>query len=417
MNAHKTIWQIIGPVIVAVALVAVVFIVPQGFGNVSKQTEQKAAVSLSTNVFKGNKIKSQAIDDGYVPFIGSSELSRMDPLHPSVLAAKYHRSYQPFLLGKPGTQSLVHYFALSGVMRHLKNRKVVFIVSPQWFTKQGQMPTAFDYYYSPLETIHWLTHAHDSVATRYAAQRLLTMPSASSDRIMKAAITNVAAGKAITSGQRTYLTTKEKLLVNADDLYSRLVSGRRLRHIQQAEQQLPAHDSTAQLTKVANRLGAQATGNNRFGVKDSFYNLRLRGHNVQNLRQAERNFNYTQSPEYSDMELLLSQFAKYHVQVMVVIPPVNHKWAKYTGLSDKMYAQTDRKIKTQLQSQGFTHIVDLTHDGGQKYFMEDTIHLGWRGWLKMDQQVKPFLSRKQSPAHYRIQNRFFSRTWQLAQNK
>jgi D-alanine transfer protein len=49
--------------------------------------------------------------------------------------------------------------------------------------------------------------------------------------------------------------------------------------------------------------------------------------------------------------------------------------------------------------------------------MEDTIHLGWRGWLKMDQQVKPFLSRKQPAAHYRIQNRFFSRTWQLAQNK
>jgi hypothetical protein len=41
MNAHKTIWQIIGPVIVAVALVAVVFIVPRGFGSVSKQTEQR----------------------------------------------------------------------------------------------------------------------------------------------------------------------------------------------------------------------------------------------------------------------------------------------------------------------------------------------------------------------------------------
>lgn len=414
MNLKKGLWKILGPVIAAFVLVLAVLFFPQGFGNVSSKTEQRAAVSLSNNIFKGNKIKSQAIRHGYVPFIGSSELARMDPMHPSSLAMKYHRGYKPFLLGKPGTQSIVHFFAMQGMMSELRNRKLVFVVSPQWFTKQGQMPEAFDYYYSPLETIDWVIHANNTVANRYAAKRLLTMPSASSSAVMKSAVTNIAAGKPITKSQRFYLGMEEKLLGNEDGLFSRFISGHRLDMIKNDQKQLPDKYNKSKLYQISSRLAAKDTDNNRFNIKNSFYNLRLRGRTVKNLKGAEASFNYTKSPEYSDLELMLNQFNRYHINVLFVIPPVNQKWAKYTGLSQKMYEKTDRKIVYQLHQQGFYHIADLTNDGGKKYFMEDTIHLGWNGWLKVDDSVDPFLTKKQAPYHYHIDNRFFSKKWQMS---
>lgn len=75
------------------------------------------------------------------------------------------------------------------------------------------------------------------------------------------------------------------------------------------------------------------------------------------------------------------------------------------------HAQTIRskKIRYQLQSQGFNHIADLSKDGDVPYFMTDTIHPGWRGWLKIDRAVDPFLTKQVNPPHYHIDNRFYSK--------
>ena len=69
------------------------------------------------------------------------------------------------------------------------------------------------------------------------------------------------------------------------------------------------------------------------------------------------------------------------------------------------------KIKYQLQSQGFTHIADLSEEGDKSYFMQDTIHLGWNGWLAMDKYVNPFLSNKQTTPTYTINDKFLDKTW------
>lgn len=77
----------------------------------------------------------------------------------------------------------------------------------------------------------------------------------------------------------------------------------------------------------------------------------------------------------------------------------------------RMYYQTVDKIKFQLQEQGFTNILDLSHDGNKPSFMEDTIHIGWAGWVKVDQVVNQFVSNKQSQPHYQINDKFLSKLW------
>ena len=197
MSNKRRLWQIFGPVLCAFILLIIVFLIPWE-RTFSKDSIFQAANSQTTTVFKGVKMKQEAYEDGYVPFYGSSELSRMDPLHPSVIAEKYKRNYRPFLLGGPGSQSLAQFVGMQGTSEQLKNKKAVVIISPQWFTKQGQNPQAFSLYYSPLQTTMFLLKAKNNKADRYAAQRLLDMPDIKAG-IIKSGLKKIAAGKKLTS--------------------------------------------------------------------------------------------------------------------------------------------------------------------------------------------------------------------------
>ncbi|GAJ26001.1 poly(glycerophosphate chain) D-alanine transfer protein DltD [Liquorilactobacillus sucicola DSM 21376 = JCM 15457] len=415
MNVFKKLFQIFGPIALAALILFVFLISPFGVKKISQTTIQKAALSQSPNIFKGSAVKEAAMSQNYVPFFGSSELSRMDALHPSVLAQKYQRNYRPFLLGSPGTQSLTHYWGMQGISKQLTNKKAVFIISPQWFVKKGIDPNAFSFYYSNLQTVEWLRHARDTRMDRYAASRLLNMPSARSSETLERCILRVAAGQKLTSNEKTYLDLKYNMLKHEDQMFSMLMLKDRRSLIEEGEKQLPDEYNVAKLSQVAENLGHKNTTNNRFNVDNNFWNKRLKK-NYQKLRNEQSNFSYLKSVEYSDFQLVLNQFAKQHTDVLFIIPPINQKWADYTGLSMNMIHQFNHKIKHQLNSQGFDNVVDLSDDGASPYFMQDTIHLGWKGWLKVDQHVNPFLSQKQRTPVYKINNYFYTKSWQQREN-
>nr|WP_263848898.1 D-alanyl-lipoteichoic acid biosynthesis protein DltD [Lacticaseibacillus thailandensis] len=194
--------------------------------------------------------------------------------------------------------------------------------------------------------------------------------------------------------------------------FSRFQLRDNLPRITRAARQLPARDQATVLARRADALGRKGTRGNALGIDQHFFRQRLGHGELAKLRGSQRDFDYRQSPEYSDLQLVLQQFAQHHTQVLFIIPPVNGRWAQYTGLSAAMMQQTVGKIKYQLGTQGFTHILDLSRDGHQRYFMQDTIHLGWRGWLRVDGAVKPFLTKHQAPDQYHLDNRFYTRTWQ-----
>ena len=415
MSVAKRLFKIFGPIILAAALLLAVLLSPFSFGlnHVSKATEKKAAVSLSATVLKGRQVKRAALDDGYVPFFGSSEWSRFDPMHPSVLADKYQRNYRPFLLGARGTQSLTQYFVMQGVKKQLTNKKAVFVISPQWFVPKGTRSDAFTYYYSPLQTTDWLQTEHNTAMDRYAAKRLLQMPSGSSDKVLAGALARVAAGFKPTSAQMAYINYKARVLGREDEFFSHIgISNKNLTTVEKQESYLPTTYNYNNLDKLAGQIGKQQTTSNSLEISNKFWNTQLK-RNYKRLKNSQTKLDYTKSPEFADFQLVLNQFAKTHTDVMFIIPPINQRWSDYTGLSMSMIAQFDKKIRYQLTSQGFNNIIDLSKDGGQDYFMTDTIHLGWRGWLAVDQQLNPFLSKQsKTTPKYHINDAFYTKTWQ-----
>ena len=61
----------------------------------------------------------------------------MDAYHPSNYFKVNPAGFTPYLIGIGGTQSLAHILNMTSTMDELEGKKVVFVLSPQWFTKTG----------------------------------------------------------------------------------------------------------------------------------------------------------------------------------------------------------------------------------------------------------------------------------------
>lgn len=407
----KVLWGL-GPLLVACILVGCIFFSPIPIRNANDEMLDKAASSMSREMIKGNFIKNSALQhEKYVPFFGSSELSRISAFHPSALAEKYQRGYEPFLLGAPGSQSLTHYAMLQSFGDSIDNRKVVFVISPQWFVREGVTASYYNAYFSPQQTYQWLSKLDDiSPSEQYYAKRLLAYPVVRHHDITADLLRQIADKRKLSKRQLDFVMLAKRFYDREDELFSKWDILSRQDQIHHAAKRLPREYNFDELDILAYHIGEERVGNTPFGLDRSFYRKRVEPE-LNKLKGSQKNFDYRFSPEYSDFELVLETLAEHHMDALFIIPPVNKAWSEYTGLSQTMMEQCGKKLEYQLKSQGFHHIANFIDKNDEPYFMQDTIHLGWRGWLACDQYIQPFLMEKQPTPTYHINPYFYSHEW------
>jgi len=410
----KRLWLIFGPVLLAVIGVFLVVFVFDFSPKMSYQTEKKLAFSTDASVFKSATVKQELLDDKehrFVPFFGSSEWKRYDSFHPAVLAEKYDRSYRPLLLGQAGAASLSQYYGMQQISKQMENKQAVFVISPQWFRPNGYSSAAFKEYFSTSQALYFLKSATKSETDKFAARRFIQVIPESPLRGMMEKIAN---GEDLTGFDKTLINTQLKLQVKEDAFFSKWQTNNSYEaDITKNMEKLPDKFNRKELTKLADEAGKKGTVNNHFGIKNSFFSSRLgNGLRLKKLKGSQKNLNYTCSPEYADFQLALQQFNKTNTDVLFIIPPVNKKWSDYTGLNIDLYNKSVQKIKTQLNEQGFHNIADLSRRGNEPYFMQDTIHIGWNGWLASDDAINKFLTEPIKPFKYKMDdNKFLSKEW------
>ena len=375
--------------------------------------EKYSAASISAESFKERSQKVRALTDPdmrFVPFFGSSEWMRFDSMHPAVLAEKYDRSYRPYFMGQAGAATLSQYFGIQQITSELENKQAVFVISPQWFTKEDHDPTIFQTYFNNDQLTAFLENQSGDAASQYAANRLLKQNPGVS---MKSIVEKLAKGEKLSEFDQSMINISSQLNEKQSALFGQFSIRGRLRYKDNVEKylsSLPDQFSYEELENIARKDAEENTTNNDLGVENHFYNTKLKK-DWKKWEGSQKNFNFLKSPEYNDLQLVLDQFAKSKVNVIFVFQPVNKKWMNYTGLSEEMYQHTVEKIRYQLESQGFTNIADFSKNGGDPYFVKDTIHIGWLGWLAFDKVVNPFLSNPTTAPDYQMNDRFFSKDW------
>lgn len=410
----KKLFFAFGPLIIAVIIVGIIFLTPADSAIKNKKVLEQASSSMSDTVIQGRTLTKSALQQAeYIPFFGSSELSRFSPFHPSVLSYKYDRDYTPFLIGAPGTQSLMHYGIMNSNQQALMHKKMVFIISPQWFVEKGVKEDYFAAHFSKLQLYHWMMHTKNVTAyEQYYAKRLLQFENIQNSPAMKENLQQIMQGTALSKKQARDLKLEYRLLNREDRIFGtiNMLTSNNLSKIHDFENVLPKEANQKEWLSLANELGAKETSSNDLGISNTFYDKNLKGH-VEKLKGKQKELDYTKGPEFADFQLVLNQIATQQADVLFIIPPINEKWSDYTGLSQEMIQQFATKITTQLNDQGFKHVADFTTKSAEPYFMQDTIHLGWRGWIDVDEALQSFMKDTAKP-HYQMDNKYLSEAWQ-----
>lgn len=409
----KRLWLIFGPVFVAGLLVCLLICFYPSSPSHNLMEEKYSAASISAESFKERSQKVRALTDPdmrFIPFLGSSEWIRFDSMHPGVLAEKYNRSYRPYFMGQAGAASLSQYFGLQQITSELENKQAVFVISPQWFTKEEHDAPTFQSFFNNDQLTAFLENQSGDLAAQYAATRLLKK----NPRVpMKRIVEKLAKNEQLSDFDQTMVNLSAEFNERQAALFGQFSIHGRLKykdHIEKYLSSLPEQFSYEELENIARKDAEENTTNNDLGMDNHFYTTQLKK-DLKNLEGYQKNYNFLQSTEYNDLQLVLDQFAKSKVNVLFVFQPVNKKWMNYTGLNEEMYQHSIEKIRYQLESQGFTNIADFSKNGGDPYFVKDTIHIGWLGWLAFDKVVNPFLSNPTTAPSYQMNDRFFSQDW------
>ena len=375
--------------------------------------EKYSAASVSAESFKERSQKVRALTDPdmrFVPFLGSSEWIRFDSMHPAVLAEKYSRPYRPYFLGQAGAASLNQYFGLQQILPEIEGKQAVFVISPQWFTEEDYEPAFFQNYFNNDQLTAFLENQSGDIAAKHAAKRLLKQNPGVS---MKGIVEKLSKGEELSEIDHAIIKAFARFNERQASLFGQFSIRGKLKykeHVENYLKDLPDQFSYEELEKIARKDAEANTSNNDMGIENQFYKTQVKDY-LEKYKGYQKNYNFLKSSEYNDLQLVLDQFAKSKVNVLFVFQPVNKKWMDYTGLSEEMYQHSVEKIRYQLESQGFTNIADFSKNGDEPYFVKDTIHIGWLGWLAFDKVVNPFLSNPTTAPIYQMNDRFFSQDW------
>ncbi|WP_416825583.1 D-alanyl-lipoteichoic acid biosynthesis protein DltD [Ectobacillus polymachus] len=385
-----------GPILLAFLIFCILLFLPNSFllSLLNDKKLEDAATSLNPNVFQGIDLQKKMLEDPkYLPMYGSSELSRLDVYHPSNYFRVNPDGFTPFLIGRGGTQSLTHFLSLAANADQLEGKKIVFVLSPQWFVAEGLNEEHFAPNFSSIQAYDFLfNQTIDPALKKQAAERLLTFDVVKKDKLL----TTMLDGIVYTDSAHTWKAQAAKplaymyrsILQRKDFILSLVtVYGRKPNtdpHLKNL--------TWDQLEHRADQTGKNDSKSNTYGIDDSYYNDKI-SQKLAALKGYRANESYDVSPEYNDLQMVLDLLKQKHAQALFISVPVNGPWYDYAGFPQERRQSYYKKVTNQIEQSGFT-VADFSDHEYDKYFMKDTIHVGWKGWIYIDEAIKQFYDGK-----------------------
>jgi D-alanine transfer protein len=328
-------------------------------------------------------VAAQMPSDG-VLFFGSSEF---DPgyndfeWHPTEFFTNHNIGYEPVMVGRPGTQSLLNAINAGALANKTANKKVVFVVSPWWFSTPDNDPSAFKSLFS------W-----------EAYKEFMENPDISNDVKEEVKSRCVSLGED-ESHADAYLPTNIADDINGawysilDDLSVR----QNLADVRATGKPDPAASIPLDTDpdwqgwmQQATAFAGTVANNNDFGMFNRSWDD-IKGGGLATYDGGVINGFPVDSHEYEDMNTFLDVCQQTGLDPLVVILPVNGLYYNSLGMSavDRdNYYQTMRDI---CADHGVS-VADFSDKEDEKYFLSDLTHPGWRGWIYIEEAVYDFLN-------------------------
>lgn len=352
-----------------------------------KVNDNSIRYSTSYEKYKSRDILTSNITPNTLVLMGSSELVATinEDYHPNKVFN--YNDFNIMQIGTSYSQNIIQATTLGSIEGSMSKRKVAIVESIQWFEKGGTQQDAFLNKASQNHIFHMLENEKISKETK---EKLI-------NRIIEITKGNKQQNDIYKKYKSYFIDGKgtivDKQLMELDDaIYSFKLKRKFYENHAKADYPLLG-DKTPdynweQMTDQFVAEVKKKTDNNDYAVDDKYYNTYLRDRYV-SLKDAYKDLNYLESPEYSDMELFLTVAKELGIEVEVIILPVNGKWNDYTGVSREMREETYKKIANVAKSHGAT-VLNYGNREYEDYFLFDVMHVGVKGWMEVEKELYKF---------------------------
>lgn len=352
------------------------------------------------------KGKINKVSGTQIVCLGSSEFDhgKNTPYHPYKLFLG--TDIQPITIGTAYTQSLYQCIALSSMERNMDNRRVVLILSPQWFDKLGVKSDTYTSRFSEADYLYMLLNPNvpynDKVYMAKRTRSLLKNDSASKRRVQEY-------NSALLTAKPYYVDVIKYRVLAYTMAMSESTSVWTARNASAAVfapewWKVDAKKINWQsLMKQAEVEGSKVSKKEHFYIKEDIYNSYY-AHRIGGFKNSDRNMEYVSSPEYGDFQQFLSLCKALKIEPLLIMLPFNGFWTDYTGFPKERRAEYYNKIRTIAKANNL-QLVDLSYAEYMPHFNEDTLHPSYKGWVIINRAIYDFVKQKvDSPKQMNTKN-------------
>ncbi|MEA4921958.1 MAG: D-alanyl-lipoteichoic acid biosynthesis protein DltD [Eubacteriaceae bacterium] len=329
------------------------------------------------------------LDNKTILTFGSSEFNHSvkTPFYPKKVFKD--QDVTPMIMGSAFSQSLTHTIALGGLERSMKKRKVVLIVSPQWFNKEGVRPEAFALRFSESDYTAMLQNSRLSFSLRKSiadrTEKLL-----SKDATLKARVKKYNKVYLYKRGnpwdkiscrmRGLFVSEKDRLCVLTAMRSSRIKKG--------SEKAISGESPDWKLLEGEADQYEKKRSTNQFYMRDKTFRkkiLRI----MKKKKDSDKGRSYGSSPEYDDLKIFLELCRERNIEPLLILPPVNGYWYDYTGFPKEGREAFYKKTAALAEEYG-AKTADLSKYEYTPYFMQDAVHYSGKGWVKVNEEIYKF---------------------------
>ena len=371
---------------VVAGLVAIALVVGGVCCALPRQGDVADQTRLYDYVYSGTKSESvdftttNMSDDGILTF-GTSELYISSPLVnqcPQKVFGESVSGVDMTYVGEAFDQSLWQAIAAGAYAPAAKNRKAVLMLSPQWFFKGNGQQSKFSSKFSYQLYKGFLENDSISDETKaYVRQRLETL---GVDGTQIAAANDDTFVDAINDAAYQF----------SNDLRIRSKIDALVKGSPKNSQTRSAGEPTGEpdwdaLLSDAQAQGEQSCTNNDYGIHDAYWDK-----NSQYKSEQNQDFVHADD-EWADFQCFLKVCREAGLEPLVVILPMHGGWYDEMGVTSDIRAQFYDQARSLCDEAGVAY-ADFSSCEYEKYFLCDTVHPGWIGWVRIEHAVYDFVN-------------------------
>lgn len=345
--------------------------------------------SLSNIKDKGVIANNHFLQKKDIMMLGSSELGHSTKQHPTYYFNTNRSKNGVITIGRAYTQNLQDTTILGSFDPSIKDKKVVLLVSMQWFMdKEGVTSHHYQTRFSPTQFYAFLNNSDISKENKIKfANRASKLLIGSEEYKSEAVYAKLYSSD-------TFVSKVEKVLLapyfefredtvklkEKGMLYERLVN--------LPDKKALAPGKPINWDKEMDQAIVDAkkrVGKNNLCIDKIYYKKNF-GKNLDKVRGKYKDVNLVDSKEFDDYQLTLDVCNDLGIKPVIVLIPGMDKFYNVTGISKDERYEFYNKAGNLAKQHGFD-VIDLRSKENEKYYLRDVMHLGTKGWVDVCEKL------------------------------